>query len=622
MERRLLAALAAVHPAGATVDALLDALWGATPPPSARKTLQTNVLRLRQVLGIDTIVTTPDGYRLGPDVRVDATEFEGAAELAWWRGEPFGDLTDWGPAEGRRARLVELHRRAEDSAAESLLAAGSATGAVADLERLVAEDPAREVRWTLLVRALVAADRRPEALRAYERARRTLAAELGLAPGPELDAAHRAALAADAAAPQADDPIVVIDRLLADGAIRWSAGEARAATSTFVKAAGLARQAGDVRRFAEATLGAAGDGVRVSLDATEEVTSLVREALTRVPPGPTPTRCRLLARLSVLQSQHTAPGDNELPARTALAIARTLDDPALLAGALAAMTTAVVDPLRNEERRGWLNEMLALADAWPNQPWRRWALPFDARERTAAGDLDGALATFAELETLADATNDVVGRHAASYGRLLCTTVVGDWAGARAAAAHTRQTASEALFDEGAAIMGEMGMLGVIDFLSDVEQPHTLTAAADIEWPTPEMAAAVIAYSAATHARHDRLDEAQPLLDHIQDLLPDLTRDGYWLATVAMTADACHCAGHREVAAMVRELLTPALDLTITDPGLLYRGAAAHFAGLAADTLGRRDDAVELLHAGLATHERHGATWMADRSHAALSATA
>ena len=96
---------------------------------------------------------------------------------------------DWAVVEGRRARLVELHRRAEDTAIESLLDAGRATDAVVELEQLVADDPAREVRWTLLVRALVAAERRPEALRAYERARRTLAAELGITPGAELDAA-------------------------------------------------------------------------------------------------------------------------------------------------------------------------------------------------------------------------------------------------------------------------------------------------------------------------------------------------------------------------------------------------------------------------------------------------
>jgi hypothetical protein len=38
--------------------------------------------------------------------------------------------------------------------------------------------------------------------------------------------------------------------------------------------------------------------------------------------------------------------------------------------------------------------------------------------------------------------------------------------------------------------------------------------------------------------------------------------------------------------------------------------------------LGRTAEATEMLRAGLATHERHGSTWMAERSRAALAATA
>ena len=292
MERRLLTALAATHPHEVTVDALVDALWAATPPASARKTLQTNVLRLRQALGAATIVTTADGYRLGADVRVDATEFERAGDLVWWRGEPFVELVDWPIAEGRRARLVELHRRAEDAAAEALLEADRSTDAVAELERLVADDPAREVRWTLLVRALVASDRRPEALRRTSGRDGRWPPSSGSRPAPSwmrLTAPRSPPTTwpADRRRTQ-HDPIVTVDRLLAAGAARWRAGDARAATATFVEAAGIARQSGDVRRFADATLGAAGDGVRVSLDATEEVTSLVREALAHVPPRSDP----------------------------------------------------------------------------------------------------------------------------------------------------------------------------------------------------------------------------------------------------------------------------------------------------------------------------------------------
>ncbi len=240
-----------------------------------------------------------------------------------------------------------------------------------------------------------------------------------------------------------------------------------------------------------------------------------------------------------------------------------------------------------------------------------------------AGDVAGAVTVFGELGGLNEAVNDVVGRHAASYGGLLATTVVGEWDGARAAAAHTRRTASAALLDDGAAAVGEMGMLAMIDFLSGVDEPGLSTeAVVDIEWPTPEMAAATTAYFGAVHARGGRVVDAQLLLDRTRQLLPDLGRDGYWLATISMVADTCHRTGDRTAAGLVCDLLAPALELTITDPGLIYRGAAAHFAGLAASVLGRTAEATELLRAGLATHERHGSTWMAERSRAALAATA
>ena len=84
-------------------DALIDAVWGDAPPPSASGTLQTYVYQLRKALGPDTIATRPNGYALdvsGDDI--DAYRFEHAAAvrseppeavaarlteaLGWWRG--------------------------------------------------------------------------------------------------------------------------------------------------------------------------------------------------------------------------------------------------------------------------------------------------------------------------------------------------------------------------------------------------------------------------------------------------------------------------------------------------------------------------------------------------------
>ena len=68
-----------------------------------------------------------------------------------------------------------------------------------DLERLVAEHPLRERRWSLLVVALYRQGRQGAALEAWARARDVLADELGVDPGPELRELQRRVLAQDPA---------------------------------------------------------------------------------------------------------------------------------------------------------------------------------------------------------------------------------------------------------------------------------------------------------------------------------------------------------------------------------------------------------------------------------------
>ena len=87
-ERTLLAHLVAC--AGRMVPAtdLIDSLWGDDPPPSAAKSLQTFVLRLRNTLEPDRngsptlLVTDGAGYRLSIDPSdVDAVRFAHLAAL-------------------------------------------------------------------------------------------------------------------------------------------------------------------------------------------------------------------------------------------------------------------------------------------------------------------------------------------------------------------------------------------------------------------------------------------------------------------------------------------------------------------------------------------------------------
>ena len=220
--RRLLALLASRPGRPVPVDAIVDALWGDDPPPTAAKTIQSHVMRLRRSLaemGSDVVETVSAGYRLNVDpAAVDAVRFEQwAAEgrrqlthghgasaatvlaeaLELWRGPAYVEFLDAAFAATEAVRLTELRLSAVEDLAEARLSIGAVADTVPELERLVAEEPGRERAWALLMRALYAAGRQQHALAAFQRARRLLIDEFGLEPGAELRALEHRVLDQD-----------------------------------------------------------------------------------------------------------------------------------------------------------------------------------------------------------------------------------------------------------------------------------------------------------------------------------------------------------------------------------------------------------------------------------------
>ncbi|MFD7658552.1 ATP-binding protein, partial [Actinosynnema sp. NPDC059797] len=121
--------------------------------------------------------------------------------LALWRGPAFADFGDEGFARAAADRLEEQRLAALEARAEARLDAGERdlpAGELAELAELVARHPLRERLRAAHLRALYRAGRQGEALAGYEDLRARLAEELGVDPGPELTALHRALLAQDA----------------------------------------------------------------------------------------------------------------------------------------------------------------------------------------------------------------------------------------------------------------------------------------------------------------------------------------------------------------------------------------------------------------------------------------
>ena len=226
-ERLLLALLLTRPNQVVSVEALIRGLWGDQPPPTAAKTLQSHVMRVRRALEpgrgrgavSQVLVTRGPGYllRVAPD-GLDAARFEelttqarrALAErqavaaaallqkaLGLWRGQAFEEFldTDFGAAEADR--LGELRLVAVEDRAEADLRLGRHRELVAELEGLVRDQPLRERLWAQFMLALYRSGRQADALLAYQRARSVLVEELGIDPGAELRRLHAAVLAQD-----------------------------------------------------------------------------------------------------------------------------------------------------------------------------------------------------------------------------------------------------------------------------------------------------------------------------------------------------------------------------------------------------------------------------------------
>ncbi|GLW05219.1 hypothetical protein Misp01_03490 [Microtetraspora sp. NBRC 13810] len=239
MQRGVLAVLAAARGQVVAAETVISALWGEHEGPSMA-TLHSYIARLRQALEPGRTAKTHSGVLpregLGYALRVDAYEVDaerfarlagegerlltggdpGAAAtalseaLGLWRGRPYADYPDAPFAAPEVARLEGLRLAAQENLFAAQLALGRHAAVVGDLEKFATEHPLSERGWELLALALYRSGRQGDALAALRDARRLLADELGIDPGPMLRDLETAILAQDDALhPQAPpDPAV------------------------------------------------------------------------------------------------------------------------------------------------------------------------------------------------------------------------------------------------------------------------------------------------------------------------------------------------------------------------------------------------------------------------------
>jgi YVTN family beta-propeller protein len=220
-QRALLAMLLLEANRPVSRDRLVDGLWGPRPPPTAQRSLDSYVSRLRALLGVDRIAKRAPGYvvRVEPG-ELDLDRFEDIVErsraaslggdfstasrmlddaLALWRGAALADLVYEPFARLETDRLEERRLLALEERIAADLELGGGAALVPELEALVREHPFRERQLAQLMLALYRAGRQSDALAVFRSARQRFAEQLGLEPGTELQELQRRILERDPA---------------------------------------------------------------------------------------------------------------------------------------------------------------------------------------------------------------------------------------------------------------------------------------------------------------------------------------------------------------------------------------------------------------------------------------
>ncbi|MFB8350786.1 AfsR/SARP family transcriptional regulator [Streptomyces niveus] len=546
--------------------------------------------------------------------------------LELWRGPAYADFAHEEWVRGERARLAELRLRSVERRADAQLALGLAAEAVPDLDAHLADHPWREDAWRLLALALYRTDRQGDALAVLRRARSTLVEQLGVDPGPGLRRLEADILAQDpalgATAGQAGragqaGPTETAARLWTRAAEAYDRTVAAGARARLETTVGLLRDlavtggggltaAREHRMAAVAAAEEFGDPVLTGRvigafdvpaiwtrgddpELARQIVAAAERTLAALPPPEVSgasgasgrvsrtydadgtydaVRCRLLATVAVeTRGSHSSRGPQA--ASQAEAIARRLDDPALLAFALngafmQSFTRAGLAPRRAEIGA----ELVALGA-------RHGLVTYEVLGRLISLQAYGALGDFRSADAHATAADRLAARH-----ELPLVGVFTRWYGALRLAASGDLAEAGAAYESAAADLPDAGMPGLTHgllplallslHLADgprVPAQGAVDPAADWgpyrPWITPLAALAAGDRPAARTALRT---------------LPDPPRDLLYEACCCLEATAALELGDRAVLTRVHERLLPAsAELAGAGSGLLTFGPVGRY---------------------------------------------
>src|SRR3954451_616686 len=377
------------------------------------------------------------------------------------------------------------------------------------------------------------------------------------------------------------------------------AGLSQQASARFHEAAGSAVARGDAKQLAGAAVGLGQRYWEANVDALHDsgYRGRLDEALALLPPGDSPARARLLAKLAEHLAFLPREGDRAAGiSADALAMARRVGDRSTLVAVMMARHATRLHVANTEERLQLMDEVVQLRSARPelSAEARMWRI-YDLCE---LGEMDAARAEQHRLSELARELRQPLIRHVAVGWESLFAELAGDVEtterlaeeffrlGERAQAYDARSTRAAKLF----AIYRWQGRL------EELREETEALASGVIAVPAWRAALALLRVVCGD--AEEGLAGAQALVAR----LPRIPRDFFWLSAVTVLSEAVAICEDAESAAPIYAALAPFAPRFTTHSFGASWGSVERPLGLLAATLGRREKAEAHLRAALAAN--------------------
>jgi tetratricopeptide (TPR) repeat protein len=410
----------------------------------------------------------------------------------------------------------------------------------------------------------------------------------------------------------------LIDLLVAQADAESRAGDPDRARQLLRDAHTQATRIDDPERLAGIALGLQRLGARFAMPRDEVVALL--EAARRAVEGRAPAVEAEVTASLARELHHSVPKDRARArplSERAVAIARELGDPATLAACLLAQHDVLWTPGAGGERVEVAREIVALAERVGDDERRS-----EGHLLTANALLECGSPTFRpELDAflrLEDAFSQPRHDYLALTRRAAMALLDGS------------VDEGERLVDDAAALgerigepdAGNVRMSQLLEVARALGDPERLRATAQmaIDWwvGVPSHAHAV---AAGLFAEAGDLDAARRALDTVQELGTWREDRSYlWSVFVGGLTTAAARLDDQELSRALLEELAPLADACgVNGAVVCFTGSHAHWAGIAARTLGKADLARDLLFRALTVHERLGARAWAAATRAELA---